>query len=157
MARDREKRRAAKRRYYARNRERILEENRLWRKRNNYRPPSRNNTSYRELRRAALEELGAACQQCGFDDHRALHIDHVEGDGLQRDGRNRAGVTAARIRNNPGVYQILCANCHAIKTAENREYLAISQRPGNSQENPQQTLDFGGPERESVCEGGIHE
>jgi len=39
------------------------------------------------------------CEQCGYPDVRALHLDHVEGK-----------------RNNKSTFACLCANCHNIKS-----------------------------------------
>ena len=59
--------------------------------------------------------FGKRCVQCGFDDVRALQLDHINGGGAQE----RRGKTAAQVWrnaiNNPEGYQMLCANCNSIK------------------------------------------
>lgn len=68
------------------------------------------------LRRAALDVLGGVCVGCGFDDHRALQIDHINGGG----GRERAIIKSRDAFNKKVIadqagYQLLCANCNWIK------------------------------------------
>ena len=77
-----------------------------------------------QLRRAALDALGGSCAYCGFDDMRALQIDHILGDGAQR----RKTITSKRMYRNilaghaKGL-QVLCANCNTIKRIENQEWI----------------------------------
>jgi hypothetical protein len=52
------------------------------------------------MRLSVLEALGGECIRCGFDDKRALQIDHIKGENK---------------------YQLLCANCNWIKRVENNE------------------------------------
>lgn len=65
-----------------------------------------------------------ACVLCGFDDVRALSIDHIKGRGTQ----HRRGWGGIKIylwlkqQGYPGGYQTLCMNCQFIKRAENKEY-----------------------------------
>ena len=69
-----------------------------------------------------LAFLGSKCVVCGFDDPRALQIDHVNGGGSQESIEFPS--IAARyklIRKNPEKYQLLCANHNAIKVWENEE------------------------------------
>lgn len=72
----------------------------------------------------AINILGGKCRNCGFDDFRALQIDHVYGDG-SLDRKNFIGYKLyLRIINEPECrhnYQILCANCNWIKRHENKE------------------------------------
>lgn len=77
----------------------------------------------RRLRLSAVEALGGRCAACGFPDARALHIDHVHGGG--RDDRSGLHPHAFLRRvvelATSGLYQLLCANCNAIKKHEQRE------------------------------------
>lgn len=79
----------------------------------------------RRWRRAAVAALGGKCQRCGFDDARALQIDHVGGDGAaRRRAGERTGVAGYYkkvIADRTGAYQLLCANCNWIKREENGE------------------------------------
>ena len=75
-----------------------------------------------------IQYLGGKCVNCSYDkDIRALQLDHINGDGhLDRKIKGKSGkVYRYYIKNleeSKKVLQVLCANCHAIKTIENREY-----------------------------------
>lgn len=63
------------------------------------------------------------CVRCGFDDVRALSIDHIEGGGKQHE-RDRKGTGLSqwlKARGFPKGYQTLCMNCQFIKKLENKE------------------------------------
>jgi len=66
-----------------------------------------------------------ACVRCGYNDIRALSIDHVKGDGKAlRDLGELTGVALYRRLKNLGFpvgYQTLCMNCQWIKRKENHE------------------------------------
>lgn len=75
----------------------------------------------RKDRMLVLAILGGQCCHCGFDDERALQIDHVQGNG--RNDRHQVGGSyfaciLKRIRGGSKEYQLLCANCNAIKKRE---------------------------------------
>ena len=82
------------------------------------------NLSQRELRLIALSVLGGKCVKCGFDDPRALHLDHIHGGG---GAHNRKVSWSVRYRSiidgTTSAFQVLCANCNWIKRTENREVL----------------------------------
>lgn len=64
---------------------------------------------------------GAVCKRCGFDDIRALQIDHIENDGNKERKialRNNAKKYLIHIKKTPERYQVLCANCNSIKRQE---------------------------------------
>ena len=71
-----------------------------------------------------------SCVQCGFSDIRALVLDHINGGGTEHRRVARAGgnvwLWLARHGFPPG-YQILCANCNAIKAREEGEYASNSK------------------------------
>lgn len=79
-----------------------------------------------ELKGLILDALGRKCVRCGFDDIRALQVDHVNGDGCAE--RKKGGShdqylrVLKSIRNKENKYQILCANCNWIKRHENKEW-----------------------------------
>ena len=83
--------------------------------------------SKRRLRIRVLEHLGDKCVKCGFDDERALQIDHIHGGGrreLQRLGGTYR-VYKLVLKSDPGVkYQLLCANCNWIKRFEDELLVA---------------------------------
>lgn len=81
--------------------------------------------------------LGGKCVRCGFDDPRALQIDHINGNAKD-DQNNRhqyGGIRIFRLRKMSdeelrSTYQLLCANCNWIKRSENKEW------GWNGEENP---------------------
>lgn len=101
-----------KARYYARHRERLRA------KRN----PA-NLARTRQLRQDVLKALGGQCGLCGFDDWRALQIDHVNGNGSKDRARflNKDQFYRAVIAE-PDAYQCLCSNCNWIKRYEQGEH-----------------------------------
>ena len=67
------------------------------------------------------------CVKCGFDDLRALTIDHINGGGGAH--MRELGITAGTkmyswLRRNeyPKGYQTLCSNCQRIKQEEQHKY-----------------------------------
>jgi len=72
----------------------------------------------------AIEIMGGKCVHCGYDDFRALQIDHIDGSGAE-DRRKRPSRTLTRLIAQGleplGNYQLLCANCNWIKKLENKE------------------------------------
>ena len=80
---------------------------------------------YRQRRRIQMMMLlGGQCEHCGFNDSRALQIDHVNGGGCHdRKVQKRRGVSPMQeIFANPDKYQLLCANCNWIKRWERNEH-----------------------------------
>lgn len=74
-------------------------------------------------RRAMLDDLGGKCVQCGFEDWRALQVDHIHGDGRKDIYRYGSRYLYAKIvAENHDKYQLLCANCNWIKRYENKEH-----------------------------------
>ena len=71
------------------------------------------------LRDKIIAHRGGRCEQCGFNDHRALQIDHVAGDGAADHDVKRGPGYYIRVLTSmlagEGRYQILCANCNWIK------------------------------------------
>lgn len=73
-----------------------------------------------------LELLGGKCQICGFDDLRAIQVDHVHGNGQR--SRILLGHHISyninilhQIQNGSRKFQLLCANHNWIKRYTNRE------------------------------------
>jgi len=70
----------------------------------------------RAYRLQALIVLGGCCKKCSYDDLRALHIDHVYGDGASERKRQKQVYKAIALRTTSlNRYQLLCANCNWIK------------------------------------------
>lgn len=60
--------------------------------------------------------LGGKCERCGNNDMRVLHFDHINGNGSKERKELGGGLAQVkRVLADPFSYQILCANCHAIK------------------------------------------
>lgn len=76
----------------------------------------------RRRRKAVLALLGGRCMRCGFDDPRALQVDHVHDDGYEERHaeKNHYRKMIAKILRGEELdrYQLLCANCNWIKRAE---------------------------------------
>ncbi|MBN2263072.1 MAG: hypothetical protein JW735_09170 [Prolixibacteraceae bacterium] len=70
-----------------------------------------------QLRLKVIEKLGGKCKHCGFDDPRALQIDHVNNDGYTERNLITTRVTYLNkvLKDKSGKYQLLCANCNWIK------------------------------------------
>jgi hypothetical protein len=87
------------------------------------------------LRIEIIRLLGGKCVRCGFDDIRALQIDHVYGGG-QRAARaaKRSNIGMYSIMHEEIIagskkYQVLCANCNWIKRHEKNENGNYAQNP----------------------------
>jgi len=81
-----------------------------------------------KIREKAYQLKGNCCKNCGITDRRVLQFDHVDNNGyLDRPlGRWHGGGSYQRdlrVLRYPEKYQLLCANCHAIKTFEHRRNL----------------------------------
>lgn len=77
----------------------------------------------RTTRKSIIERLGGKCVKCGITDLRVLDIDHVSGNGKKMREKNEASLDFIRRdieRAHSNRYQILCANCHRIKTWKQR-------------------------------------
>ena len=66
------------------------------------------------------------CVKCGFNNERALSIDHLNGGGIQHFKQKGVGYGQKfyywlKRNNYPEVYQTLCMNCQFIKRFENNE------------------------------------
>lgn len=86
---------------------------------------------YTETRHKIIQQLGGKCS-CGFSDPRALQIDHINGGG--HDDRRRFGgrwrIYYEFISENPTLFQVLCANCNAIKRFQDfRHWIGSSGVP----------------------------
>jgi hypothetical protein len=103
----RESKRKAMRKYRAEKPEHYREQSRLAKKR---------------LKDKVFETFCAVCINCGFDDKRALTLDHVLNNGAEeRKAIGERGVyrraLESKYRNE---YQVLCMNCQFIKRVEAR-------------------------------------
>ena len=101
------------------------------------------NENKKKQRMRALRALGGLCVRCGFSDPRALEIDHVNGDGdvdgpCHGNGGRRTWLYC-KIANgmvDRSRFQVLCSNCHSIKTREERDWLPSERRDDPPPELP---------------------
>jgi len=78
-----------------------------------------------EAKRAVFAIFGDKCVRCAFADPRALQLDHIH---RAREKRGKAGRSGSALyrqimlgQRNLSDFQLLCANCNAIKKIENDE------------------------------------
>jgi len=73
-----------------------------------------------KLREKIFDTYGHTCARCGFDDKRALTLDHKLNNGAQerKDLGERGVYYRAIEEHRPDEYQILCMNCQFIKRCE---------------------------------------
>lgn len=92
----------------------------------------------------ALDIWNCTCVKCGYNkDLRALEVDHINGDGyLERNGKRGGAMKNYRhwvnLIADPQVkekFQLLCANCHKIKTFENNEHKRRVTNENDSQQS----------------------
>ncbi len=74
----------------------------------------------KRVKARAIEAMGGRCCRCGFNDARALQFDHVKpvrrgSSGLRLRGSASTETHLAVLRGSDE-FQLLCANCHSIKT-----------------------------------------
>jgi 5-methylcytosine-specific restriction endonuclease McrA len=86
--------------------------------------PNYNRDRLRKVRQLVLKTFGGKCARCGYDDWRALQIDHINGGGHAE--RKNSGGSESYYRRilkgeKSGKYQLLCANCNWIKRYERGE------------------------------------
>lgn len=82
------------------------------------------NNKRRNRRIEVINLFGGKCVKCGFDDWRALQIDHVNGWGSKerRQFKDTYSYLELCVQNiNTDKYQLLCANCNWIKRYEQFE------------------------------------
>jgi 5-methylcytosine-specific restriction endonuclease McrA len=73
-----------------------------------------------QLRAKAIKAMGGRCVRCGFSDARALQFDHIKPirrglTGISKKAHADMATYRAVLKGKTGI-QLLCANCHAIKT-----------------------------------------
>lgn len=75
-----------------------------------------------------IQYLGGKCCKCDYNaDIRALQLDHIHGDGyIDRKSKGKSGKVyryyVKNLEESKNVLQVLCANCHSIKSIENRDH-----------------------------------
>ena len=122
--------RAFQRAYYDKHKQRLNERRADNRRQHGRSPeaPTDHRGRYRQRKIATLRALGGRCVRCANDDPRVLQFDHINNDGYldKRKGYRTPYYRAAQLLRAEGldaakaVFQLLCANCHMIKTSEAR-------------------------------------
>lgn len=76
-----------------------------------------------KLKQTVYTQYGNICGHCGFTDQRAFQLDHVNGGGTKERKEKcwNYQLVLLDARKNPTKYQLLCANCNAIKRYTNSE------------------------------------
>jgi hypothetical protein len=86
----------------------------------------RQKEDYLKKRNLMLFILGGKCVRCGFQDIRALQIDHINGGGIKErkllNTKDFHRKVLKSLKNKENKYQLLCANCNWIKRSENKEW-----------------------------------
>jgi 5-methylcytosine-specific restriction endonuclease McrA len=96
----------------------------------------------------AIRRMGGCCQICGFSDPRALQFDHItpikrgKSTGIKRNAAASDYSYTQILRGAKG-YQLLCANCHAIKTRTDDQALGLSVNYDVVELVPASQMDFG--------------
>ena len=103
--------REANKKYYSKNKERILAA-----------AKSSSKERYKANRAYFLRQVGAACEQCGWNSEPdVLQFDHTVPLNNEKAARFTAALRGLSI-NNPNLWnnfndvRVLCPNCHAVKT-----------------------------------------
>jgi len=71
-----------------------------------------------ESRRVVAEALVSGCRDCGEQDPVVLEFDHVGAKRWNVSDMVRAGVAANRVRDEIGRCEVVCVNCHRLRTLE---------------------------------------
>jgi len=129
-----EKQRERSREYYQKNREKVLDRVKLHYQENkerivkwhrNYAEAGYRTKWYLKKKLDILSHYSngsTKCAYCGFDDIRALSIDHIDGGGAPHRKMTGNDIYGWLKRNGyPEGYQVLCMNCQLIKRQVNRE------------------------------------
>ena len=69
--------------------------------------------TYAEKRLEVIRRLGSKCSRCGFNDERALQIDHIHGGGVQeskRIGMPKYGIMLNMLKNTPELFHATYGN-----------------------------------------------
>jgi 5-methylcytosine-specific restriction endonuclease McrA len=112
--------------WYELNKEKAREMKRIGMKKLRAENPDKYNAHSKKAKAREREKLfeiyGHTCVRCGFDDKRALTLDHKNNDGnIERAELGERGVyRKAKSSYQPDRYQILCMNCQFIKRTEDQ-------------------------------------
>jgi hypothetical protein len=77
---------------------------------------SGDDVSRKVFRERVIDAIGGKCVTCGITDKRILDFDHIE--PRFRTGHRKSARNEFEVRNHPKRFQLLCGNCHWLKTFE---------------------------------------
>ncbi len=126
-----EERKRKHREYYEAHKEQYKATNERWRLSHSLEwkaiESKRNKKRYREYQRRVFFHYSNGtmrCVSCGFDDIRALSIDHINGGGEEERRKHGGSHEYLWLINHkfPSGIQILCMNCQFIKRHEENEF-----------------------------------
>lgn len=87
-----------------------------------------------DIKTQAFALFGSKCVHCGYEDIRALQLDHIYRATEPRNTYKRSGTGLYRMLLRGEVsrddFQLLCANCNWIKKIENKEFFPVSAPQG---------------------------
>jgi hypothetical protein len=75
-----------------------------------------------EIRKKLQAELGGKCVKCGIDDYRLLDFDHIDPKTKTMHISRKLNLPFETLLEEAKKCQLLCANCHRIKTIETRQF-----------------------------------
>lgn len=70
------------------------------------------------LRSVVLEALSVGCADCGIDNPVVLDFDHLRDKSFTISQAVRMGVGVKRLREEIAKCEVVCSNCHRIRTAD---------------------------------------
>jgi len=115
-----EQQRKSQRIYALNNKEKIRATKKLYRENHLEKMNTRCRNRARRERQLALDFLGNKCVICGFDNWKALQIDHSGNNGNEK-RKHGVGYIYRRVLKHPEDYQLLFANCNWIKRVDSQE------------------------------------
>ena len=107
------------------NKEKQAVYNRSWQRKNHEKWCVIRKNCWLRAKRRVFALFGGCCLKCGNKDVRVLQLDHIAPTGTKRDTNFRSGkglyYKILRDEEDLTQLQVLCANCHQIKTFENSD------------------------------------
>lgn len=92
---------------------------------------------YNRRREEAYAALGGKCMRCGITDCRVFELDHINGGGSEEERKFKCKGVAGCLKtvkfrewfySHLDHYQLLCANCHKIKSREHGDLGSKSRK-----------------------------
>lgn len=121
---------ARNRQYYQDNIEKVRNSQRLYRQENGSLDRERRRQRYRVARDWLVQQKAKPCVDCGGIFHpEAMHFDHLPGyDKVTEVARLTGTCNIQKIQREILKCDLVCANCHAVRTAERRAARVAERR-----------------------------